>query len=373
MQKKIISVLDFGSSKITVYSGHMVVNDNIKILASSESQYDGFVNGEFVDPNAISSSMVEAISHAEEQLQRKIDTLYVGVPAEFCYVTNKTESMYFDKPTKITTKILDNIFLKLKDDEFKDTHTIINKAPLYFELDDGYKTLEVLNTYTSRLDTVMSVIMVENQFVHLISSILRNIGIMNFDFVCNTMAESTYLIDESERINGAILVDVGYVTTSVAFVKGDGVKDLKSFSLGGGYITEDLAKILDLDYDIAEQFKRKAIITLKANTRDDRYKVTVDNEDYYEPIISVNEIIKNKIDKICSMVARCIDTFQDMPQNYTIYFTGGGINYIDGVKDYLSKEFNEKVELVAPRAMLYNKPDLSSVVSLLNIAIKIDR
>lgn len=373
MQKKVISVLDFGSSKITVYAGHRIVNDNIKILASGESQYEGFINGEFLEPNAISSSIMEAISQVEEQLLSKIDMLYVGVPAEFCYVTTTKETKYFEKPTKITTKILDNIFLKLNKDEFHDTHTIINKAPLYFELDDGYKTLEVVGTYTSRLDTYMSVVMVENQFIHLISSILRNIGIMNFDFVCNTMAESTYLIDEAERINGAILVDVGYITTSVAHVLGDGIKDLRSFSLGGGYITEDIARILELDYNVAEEFKRHAIITLKPDSPEDTYDISYENEDYSEPIISVNEIIKNKIDKICHMVKKCINTFENLPQNYVIYFTGGGLNYIDGIKDYLSKDFNEKISLIAPKAMIYNKPDLSSVISLLNTAIKIDK
>ena len=373
MQKKIISVLDFGSSKISVYAGHKIVNDNIKILASGEAEYEGFINGEFLEPNAISSSIMDAISQTEEQLHKKIDTLFIGVPAEFCFVTTKKETKYFEKPTKVTNKILDEIFLRLKDDEFQETHTIINKAPLYFELDDGYKTLEVLGTYTNRLDTYMSVVMVENQFVHLISSILRNIGIMNFDFVCNTMAESTYLIEEAERINGAVLVDVGYITTSVAYVLGDGVKDLKSFSLGGGYITEDLARILELDYNVAECFKRNAIITLKPNNREEKYKVTYENEEYLESIISVNEIIKNKIDKICHMVRKCLDTFEDLPQNYLIYFTGGGLNYIDGVKDYLSKDFNEQVKLIAPKAMLYNKPDLSSVISLLNTAIKIEK
>ena len=373
MQKKIISVLDFGSSKISVYAGHKIVNDNIKILASGEAEYEGFVDGEFLEPNAISSSIMEAISQTENELQRKIDTLYIGVPAEFCYVTTKKETKFFDKSTKITPKILDDIFLRLKDDEYKDTHTIINKAPLYFEIDDGYKTLEVVGTYTNRLDTYMSVVMVENQFVHLISSILRNIGIMDFDFVCNTMAESTYLIDEAERINGAILVDVGFITTSVAYVLGDGVKDMRSFSLGGGYITEDLARILELEYDAAEAMKRKAIITLKPSYQDESYTITYENEEYSVPIISVNEIIKSKIDKICIMIRKCMAAFEDLPQNYVIYFTGGGLNYIDGVKDYLSKEFDEQIKLIAPKSMLYNKPDLSSVISLLNTAIKIGK
>ena len=373
MQKKIISVLDFGSSKISVYAGHKVVNDNIKILASGEAEYEGFIDGEFLEPNAISSSIMEAISQTEEQLHRKIDTLFIGVPAEFCYVTTKKESKYFDKPTKVTTKILDDIFLRLKDDEYKDTHTIINKAPLYFEIDEGYKTLEVVGTYTSVLNTYMSVVMVENQFVHLISSILRNIGIMDFDFVCNTMAESTYLIDEAERINGAVLVDVGFITTSVAYVLGDGVKDLRSFSLGGGYITEDLARILELDYNTAEAIKRKAIITLKPSSAEDTYDIEHENENYSASIISVNEIIKSKIDKICTMIKRCLSAFEDLPQNYVIYFTGGGLNYIDGVKDYLSKEFDEQIKLIAPKSMLYNKPDLSSVISLLNTAIKIEK
>ena len=111
MQKKIISVLDFGSSKISVYAGHKIVNDNIKILASGEAEYEGFINGEFLEPNAISSSIMDAISQTEEQLHKKIDTLFIGVPAEFCFVTTKKETKYFEKYISAVAHITRMVFI----------------------------------------------------------------------------------------------------------------------------------------------------------------------------------------------------------------------------------------------------------------------
>lgn len=368
MIKDIVSVLDFGSSKITVLIGIKEVNNSFKLLASADSDYEGFANGEFVDPNNLKSAIAQAISDVEGQLHQKITNVYIGVPAEFCFVYDDLITKTFSKKTKITNKIIDNLFLEEKTNNIYQSHTIINKSPLFYLVNDDNKTNEPIGLLANKIQARTSYILVENKFKMLISGIIEDLGIKEFDFISNTLAESLYLVEESKRNEGTILVDCGYITTSVAQVLGDGLKDLKSFSLGGGFITSDLSKVLEISFDDAEELKKQAIVTLKPLGVD--FYQLEDGRKF--GVKTVNEVILARVDKIIETIKKCINSFQIQLPNYIpIYITGGGLNYIEGISDYLRKEFDRPVELITPKALLYRKPDLSSSISLLNMAINI--
>jgi cell division protein FtsA len=358
--------LDFGSSKITILSGVGDVNNSFRLLASVDSDYEGFSRGEFLDSNNLQTAIAGALRKAEEELQCKIDNIFVGVPAEFCYVYDSMLTKTFSKKTKITNKIVDALFMEDKEENPYKTHTIINKAPLFYIINDENKTNEPVGLVANKIQARVSYVLVENGFKLLVSGILESLGVKHYDFLSNSLSESLYLIDDYKRNEGAIIVDCGHITTSVAFALGAGVKELKSFSLGGGYITSDLSRVLEIDYDEAEDLKRKSIVTLKPNGAE-FYETDSGNK---FAIKNVNEIILARVDKIVELIKKCIDGFEiQLPDYIPIYMTGGGLNYIEGISDYFRRVFERKIEMIAPKALLYRKPDLSSSVSLLNMAI----
>ena len=368
MKKDVVTVMDFGSSKITVLSGVIEVNKTFKLLASADCDYEGFVNGEFVDPNNLKNAIVSAISSVEKQLNFKINNIFVGVPAEFCFVKENIITKLFPKKTKLTYKIITNLFLE--DTEFNEyeSHSIINKAPLYYIVNDENKTNDPIGLIANKIQVRCGYVLVENKFKLLVSGLLESLDIKEFDFVSNTLAESTYLINEDVRNEGAILIDCGYITTSVSQVLGDGLCNMKSFSSGGGFIISDLSKILEISLDEAEELKRKIVITLRPSGVD---FYTLSNGKKLSVKV-VNEIVLTRLDKIVETIKKCIDSFElKLPDYLPLYFTGGGINYIEGITDYLRKQFSRQVELLSPKALLYKKPDLSSSISLLNMTINL--
>ena len=368
MLKEVMSVLDFGSSKITVLSGIKEVNNSFKLMASCDCEYEGFANGEFVDPNNLKLQVQDAINQVEKELGCRIETLYVGVPAEFCFAYDKVITKTFNKKTKITAKIVDNLFMEDGEENPYHTHTVINKSPLYYIINDDNRTNEPLDMLATKIQVKTSYVLVENRFKLLIGGILESVGIKDYDFLSNTLAEADYLIPEHKRNEGAYLVDCGFITTSVCQIMGDGLKELKSFSLGGGFITADLSKILDISYEEAEELKMQAIITLKPLGVD--YYQTSSGKKF--GIKTVNEIILSRLDKIVEMIRKCIDSFAlELPNYIPICFTGGGLNFIEGITDYLRREFERPIEMIKPKALLYARPDLSSSISLLNMAINI--
>lgn len=368
MIKNLTSVLDFGSSKITMLVGVGDVNKSFSLISSCDVPYEGFAKSEFVDSNNLQVTIAQAINTVESELQCKIDDIYIGVPAEFCFVYDVMLTKTFNKKTKITNKIVDMMFMEDKEETPYKSHSVINKAPLFYIINDENKTNDPVGLIANKLQARTSYVLVENRFKHLISGIFDNLGIKHYDFISNTLAESLYLIEEHKRNEGGIVVDCGHMTTSVALVLGAGLKELKSFSLGGVNITSDIAKILDITFEEAESLKRQAIITLNPT-----------GAEYYETdsgkkfgIKNVNEIILARIDKIIELIKKCIDDFEmSLPEYIPISITGGGLNYIEGISDYFRRCFEREVCLVSPKALLYKKPDLSSSIGLLNMAINL--
>ena len=92
MQKRDIAILDFGSEKITVVIGTKDVNNTFVVRGKGESDYAGFMDAEFLEPEKLKIAMGDAIANAEEDANVQIKKLYIGVPAEFCYCVCKNVS-----------------------------------------------------------------------------------------------------------------------------------------------------------------------------------------------------------------------------------------------------------------------------------------
>jgi cell division ATPase FtsA len=151
-------------------------------------------------------------------------------------------------------------------------------------------------------------------------------------------------------------------------VLGAGLKELKSFSLGGGHITADLSKHLDLSFEEAEDIKKDVVLTINPSGTD---YYTCDGVKKFA-IKNVNDIIVARIDRIRDLIVKCIDGFEiELPKYIPIFMTGGGLNYIEGISDYFRKTIERPVEKVSPKALLYRKPDLSSSISVLNMALNL--
>lgn len=366
--KDIVTIIDFGSSRVTALVGVKEVNKSFKLLANAECDYDGFANGEFINANDLKNCVESVILDLENQLHRKIKNVIIGVPAEFCFSYTNELVKIFNKKVKITSKIIDNLFYNDKEYNPYPTHTVINKAPLFYIINEDNKTNDPIGQFAHKIKAQVSYILIENTFKMLVGGILDALGINNYDFISDTLSEAVYLIDENKRIEGAYLVDCGYITSSVALVLGDGLKELKSFSMGGAFITNDLSTVFELGYEDAEDIKRQAIITLKPSGMD--FYTTRSSKKL--SIKSVNEVILNRIDKIIEIIKKCIDDFDmSLPDYIPLYLTGGGLNYIEGISDYLRREFDRPVILASPKVLLYRKPDLSHSLGLLNMAINL--
>ncbi len=370
MAKSDVAILDFGSEKISVIIGSRDVNNTFSIKGVGESEYAGFMDGEFLQPEQLKLAMGLALTNAEVNSKTKISKLYVGVPAEFSFCVCKSVTQNYARSKTVTQEDIDELFDRANDFKQYKGHTVINQSAIYYVLDDNGKETNPIGLITSKLTGCLSFILAENSFVSLINSFKRDLDLERVDFISSTLAESLYLFDQETRDRYAILVDVGYITTSVSLVRGDGLLFLKSFSMGGGHITADLSECLKLNFNQAEVLKRKIVLSIDP-TESDIYEAVVDGAVMPIKAKTANEIVECRIEEIAKGILKCLSLCAyEYPDYIPISLTGGGLCYLKGAKDLLSKLTGKNVEMVVPPVPQLNKPHYSSSIGLLDAALK---
>lgn len=370
MPKKTVAVLDFGSEKITVMVGARGINGTFDVKGIGNADYAGFLDGDFLKPNEIKLAMGIAINNAESSSDKKISELFVGVPAEFTCVITNTVSVNYDSRRYIGKKQIEELYRKSDATRMFGTQLAISRSPIYYLLDDNNRVLNPIGMQTSRLGVIVSYVLVDKKFVDKILSYKNDLDLSTIKFVPSVLSEATYLLTEKQRERFAILIDCGYITTSVSLIRGNGLLDMYSFSLGGGNITGDLSQCLKISFSEAEELKRKMVLTLVPKD-EDYYHTEVNGTKMPIKMTTANDIVYCRIENIAKIIQKCISSFKySYPEQTPVYLTGGGLCYIKGGREYLSRMLGKQVDILVPTDPRFGQPENSSILGLLDIALK---
>lgn len=364
-----VAVLDFGSSKITVLIGERGVNNTVTINGIGECDYAGFSDGEWFEPDQLTYVIGHAISNAETNSRTKVRHLYIGVPGEFTTCVCRDAQISLSKKRRITEADVEA--LHERGDAFKGEvdYTLINSQPIYYTLDDERRLIQPVGLSSTRLGGHISYILAENRFIHFIDRIMAEIGIESTEYVSSLLAEVLFLFDDIKRDQYVMLLDVGYITSSIVLARGDGILFQRSFSWGGGHITGDLATALGISYTLAESLKRKVVLSLNAGP-EDVYEVSTREKTQTFPAQLVNDIVLDCIARLSRTVEKCLSQCEyDYPEYIPFHLTGGGLSYIKGARDSLGKQLNKQVEIVAPPLPQFARPHLSSSLGLIDMVL----
>ena len=338
MRKKLTAVLDFGSSKLYLCLGRRGVNNTFAIHCLTETKYDGFSDGEFLEPEKLCDAARDAVESGEISGKNKIQALYVGVPAEFCMVECKEVTKHFAGKTKLTQDLIEELSSDAVDSSYLKDKTLISCKPNYVKLDDDRKVMAYEGEKTTKITAEICSVYVENYFIKTVNSILAKIGVESVVYICASEAQAQYLLTQEERTRENIVIDIGYISSSVMCAYGNSLIDLKAFSLGGAHIAADLSECLEITFEQGEALKREIVLSINSRKAEECYEVDVKDKVLPVPINFANEVVKARLDMICQLIKKIIHGIGvENSQFVPVYLTGGGISYIKELGIILQK------------------------------------
>lgn len=369
MNKRDVAVLDFGSSTITAIVGDRGVNGTFRIKGKGYADYAGFQQGEFLEPDDVKLAVAFAISNAEAEYEGKITEVYVGVPGEFSNIVCKDARTNFGRRKKIGENEIRLFYNQANAYKNHPTHSVINQCPIFYSLDDGKRIIDPIGMPSTSIRGFVSFVLAENNFIDFVDGILNDLQIKRKGYISSCLAEMLYLFDPTVRDRYALLVDCGYITTNVMLGRGDGLLFMNSFSMGGGHISGDLAECLNIPFSEAESLKRKIILSWNA-TEEDTYEIQ--GKDFISPFsaVATNQIAEDRIDLICSYIQKCLERCEfEFPDYIPVFLTGGGLCYMKGIKEIMSRKLGRHVEVAKPRLPSMSRPEFSTEIGLLDVAL----
>ena len=367
MSQNEVAILDIGSKSITVLVGSQDVNKTINVHGSYSEDYEGFADGELLEPAKFERAIVEAVVGAERSSGRKIKKLLVGVPTEFCFCVCKNVCQNYARPKRITKQDIDNLYLGANM-EYK-THTVISKDCVYFVLGKNNRVSDPVGMTDSKIAACLSFVLASNKFLGQVSKALIKTDVEKFGFVSSAYAQALYLFDEAERDKYVLFVDCGYITTTVALVRGRGILNLSSFSMGGGYVSADLARCLRIPFSCAENLNKKIVLCIEPE-ENDNYDIVIDGTITPVSMKVANAIAQSRIEVIAKGILKCFEGWQfNFPDFIPVYLTGGGLSFMKGAKDEIAKVIGKNVLIAQMPYSSLNKPNNSSSMAVLSYAL----
>ena len=368
MYKKSVAILDIRSLEVSAVVGERGVNNTFIIKSKYSCAYDGYAEGEMIDENSFLSAVNDVVKSTIASLGG-IKTFYIGVPAEFTKIVQSEKIISFPSAKKITFDDCEYLADMAMPGDAKDYRTIRHSC-MYYVLSDKRKLVDPVGMVSDSLMGRFSFYQCSKRFINSITGAFKKISSsIDIELIPSVYAEAVYLIPPEQRDECAVLFDLGYISSSYSVVCGNGIAFCEAFSLGIGHLAVYLMNELDVPYEVALALLGKINLNAK-ETLGGSIELMYEGKNYKYSAIVLRDKVREGLDGICETIEECIQGFKEKNlDSKPMFITGESVKTIRGTVEHISNRLVKNIEVIAPQVPYYDKPQYSSVLSLLDTAL----
>ncbi len=277
--------LDLGAQKIK--AGILKVKDatQMELVGIYEQKTAGFCDGAVSDLGELSDCIHATVHTLLQKTNLKLKEVHLGVGSELIEVREGgTTIPLVDRTNKIITrrdikKVNDQArLLSLKMDE-----EILHDLPQQYMVDEVNKALNPGGLYGRKLGVQSLMIFTNANRIRNIVRAVHQAGYEVPNIFFTSYAAGEVALDDAERAQGRILIDIGARATSVLLFQDNILRRLKKIEIGGDAFTRRIAERLSLPLNLAEEIKRSYAATLEAYHSSDE-EILVKRDSAYKPV-----------------------------------------------------------------------------------------
>ena len=248
-----MSVLDIGASKIMCVQGR-AYESGVEIVGAANCASYGFSDGVLLNLDECEDSILRAVEMLERSTSEDVKKIYVSVggQAVSSVLVSLSSSIFGER---VAEEDLQALFRKAYDLELLRDNLIIHMIPLGYKIDSRGGILDPRSMSGEVLEVQLLLILLQRSYAEGVEHILQRCHIELAGYISTAYASSISTLLESEKDNGVLHIDLGARTTAVSIYSNGNLIDLFHFSVGGDFITKDIALGLGTRYAEAERLK----------------------------------------------------------------------------------------------------------------------
>jgi len=298
--KKKIAAIDIGTTKVCTIMGVLDSTSGLRVLGVGIAPSHGIEKALIADASKAKESIKQSIRKAEVMAGYKLDSAYIGVTGRHMSSTNSKGTIAITGAGVVREDDMKralNVALNIK---INDDQKILHVIPRSYKL-DGHEVKNPVGMNGSELEIEVHVITASSASVQNLTSIIKGLNVSIEDLILEPLASAEAVLAEEEKLAGVLIADIGGGTTDVAIVKDGTIYHSSVIPAAGHQITNDLVVGLGLNYDLAEEMKKRygTLVPTGENTDQER---TVGENGHNVNFSALCEIMQARVEEIIRLI-----------------------------------------------------------------------
>ncbi|MEG1836920.1 MAG: cell division protein FtsA [Synergistaceae bacterium] len=351
-EPELVVGLDLGTSKISVVVAEREYNsDSAQIIGMGQAVSSGIRKGMIVNLEQAVRSVKQAVNDAQNMVGQEIRNVTVSFGGG--EITNKLSSGMVSlgrSPRAVTSLDIERAIEAAQANvSIPANQSILHTIPVEYSLDGNEGIEDPLGMTAMRLDIQLQSIIVPTTTIQNVLNCVERAGLEVEGFVLKPLTSALGVITPEESTAGAVVVDMGGGTTSIAVFFDGRCKYLGLVPIGGDHITNDVSSILKIPINKAEEIKREISIDPALNyTEDQNIEFACSSRDYTVSKDDLSEIVKSRIEELFDSLVRPHIINASVPMLPAGIILTGGVSKSEGLDSLLLNVMNLPIRVSEP-------------------------
>ena len=256
MEDKVIVAIELGSSKISGVAGQIMTDGSLKVLAYAGVPSSSCIrHGAVYNLDKTANAIAEVVERLNSILSTNIEKVYVDYNAKgLKSIISKVEHQFEDE-TVVSQEVIDDMFQQCSEIDYEGYVNLFQESQEYVVDNKRGTETDPMGVACRSLGGSYLNILLKKQVADYIAQCFMMAQVEIVDGYVAPMAQADAILTDDDRQQGCVLVDYGADTTTVSVYKNGMLRYLRVIPLGSALITRDLAAVLKIEPEQAEQLK----------------------------------------------------------------------------------------------------------------------
>ena len=364
--------LDVGTENVRAVVATVSKDGKLTVVGYNEGKNSGMRKGVVANLMGPAQSIDKTLGEVERMSGIEINSAVVSINGAQILTTRVNGMIAVGMMDhEITNDDLDRVEQVAVAGRVPANRDILDLIPLSYSLDEQSGMKNPVGMTGSRLELTASVISALSPNCDNLKKATEAAKVEPIRLVPSAVAAARAVLDEKQLENGVAVVDMGATTTSVAIFEEGDLQYVGVVPAGSNNVTNDLAIVLEINTDVAEEIKRRYVTGTFMETKD--AVVKVGREEFTFERAKIDEVVEARLEEIFEKVRKEIKKAgfdQRLPEG--IILTGGGAKMRD-IRIFAKKILGAAVKIGIPREIsgtfdAVRKPEYAAAVGLMLFA-----
>ncbi len=363
--------IDIGTSNVRVVVASVSRENVLNVIGYAEMPNSGMRRGMVVNLVGPSAAIDEALLEAERMSGYQVNSATISVNGAQILST-RTEGMIAvgAMEHEINEGDLDRVQEVALQGRISPNQKVLNVIPLQFILDGQTGIKNPLGMTGSRLEMQANVVSTLMPNYDNLCKVMEPLNVGTEQVIPSVMAAARAVLTERQMENGVAVVDIGAATTGVAIYEENDLQYVSVVPVGSNNITNDLAVLLAIDTEVAEEIKRRFATGDFAVENDAPVVIRWRGKELHFERDQIDEVVQARLDEILDLVRKELKKAhyeQRLPEG--IVLTGGGAHMRD-IDKFVRATLGMSVKIGSPKGLTgvadaIEKPEYAAAVGLM--------